>query len=89
MLGVNSVCVLQSQLQNVFSASGTGTTMDVNGTTIHDITAPSLWNGITYGQGSTGEVQGSQVLRNSGLQVRKGFWIKFLPDYSVSPLFFI
>jgi hypothetical protein len=44
--------------------------MNINGTTIHDISIPgSLWDAFTYASGASGEVQGSQVLRSSGLQV--------------------
>ncbi len=61
---------LSLQLQKVFDATGTGTTMNINGTTIHDISIPgSLWDAFTYASGASGEVQGSQVLRSSGLQV--------------------
>jgi hypothetical protein len=73
------------QLKNVFLASGAGTKMNISTTNIHDISAPAVWDGITFASGATGVVQGSQILRNSGLEVRQS-WTKSVYMGSSHPL---
>ena len=62
--------VIKLQLQKVLYAEGTGTTMDVDATIIHDISLPSApWDGITYSQNATGVVEASRFFQNSGVEV--------------------